>query len=508
MKQFFWRAFLYFLVFFTFSDCQSQPGRKNITRIDRQPAVAGSFYPASREELISMLKGFFDQTQEMLKAQPLAIIVPHAGYIFSGEVASAAYRQIDRNKKFDHIFILGPSHTQYFKGASVYTAGNFLTPLGRVEIDSLGSWLVNHNKILNDDPRPHINEHCIEVQLPFLQYWMKQPFRIVPIVIGDESPETCYALARALEPFFNENNLFIISTDFSHYPDYDDAVKSDQMMSDAISTNSPDKFMNAKQKDESRGTPNLLTAMCGWTAALTLLDITERLNDISYRKLMYRNSGDSGYGDKNRVVGYNAFGIVRTSSRTETGFSLNREDKIELLKIARETLTDYLRQNQVTEINASKISSTLKIATGAFVTLTEKGQLRGCIGNMKSDQPLYKLVQEMVIASATKDYRFSPVKENELTDLQIEISVLTPMKKISSIDEIVLGRDGIYILKGGRSGTFLPQVAGETNWTLKEFLGHCAQDKAFIGWNGWKDAEIYTYRALVFSESEFSGDLK
>jgi len=108
----------------------------------------------------------------------------------------------------------------------------------------------------------------------------------------------------------------------------------------------------------------------------------------------------------------------------------------------------------------------------------------------------------MAIAASTQDHRFLPVKEYELEDIHLEISVLTPMKRIDSIDEIELGRHGIYIKKEGRSGTFLPQVAAETGWNLEEFLGHCAQDKAGIGWEGWKDAEIFTYEALVFSEDE------
>jgi AmmeMemoRadiSam system protein A len=115
---------------------------------------------------------------------------------------------------------------------------------------------------------------------------------------------------------------------------------------------------------------------------------------------------------------------------------------------------------------------------------------------------LYKVVQEMALSSAFQDTRFSPVKLSEMKDIEVEISVLTPLKRISSIDEFELGKQGIYMIKGRSSGTFLPQVAAETNWTKEEFLGHCAQDKAGIGWNGWKDADLYTYEALVFSEKE------
>ena len=123
---------------------------------------------------------------------------------------------------------------------------------------------------------------------------------------------------------------------------------------------------------------------------------------------------------------------------------------------------------------------------------------------MTGDLPLYKIVQEMAVASATNDYRFDRVSMKEMKDIEIGISVLSPLKKISSINEIELGRHGIYIKKGGMSGTFLPQVATQTGWTLEEFLGHCAQDKAHIGWDGWKNAEIFTYESFVFSEKETS----
>jgi AmmeMemoRadiSam system protein A len=142
---------------------------------------------------------------------------------------------------------------------------------------------------------------------------------------------------------------------------------------------------------------------------------------------------------------------------------------------------------------------------GAFVTLKENGELRGCIGRFTADIPLYQVIEEMAISSSTQDNRFLPVTAKEIDKLEIEISVLSPMKKISSIDEIVMGKHGIYIKKGWYSGTFLPQVATETGWSREEFLGHCARDKAGIGWDGWKDAEIYTYEACVFSENEITG---
>lgn len=294
-----------------FSMGNAQPNYRKSDKIDRQPAVAGSFYPADKDGLLKSVETYFGNASVVLNRQPLAIIVPHAGYVFSGSVAAAGYKQIDRNAEYKHVFVIGSSHTTNFNGAAVYSSGDFITPLGKVEVDTLAGWLAEKYKFILNDAQVHKREHSIEVQLPFLQYWLKKPFRIVPIIIGGESPETCKQLAVALEPYFGSDNLFIISTDFSHYPNYIDASSSDSNMAEAVLTNSSKTFMKAKFAAESKGTPNLVTAMCSWTSVLTLLDITEKHPDISFQKIMYKNSGDSQYGEKDRVVGYCAIGVIK-----------------------------------------------------------------------------------------------------------------------------------------------------------------------------------------------------
>jgi AmmeMemoRadiSam system protein B/AmmeMemoRadiSam system protein A len=495
------RIFIIAGIVFLFSSCNAQTNSTRSLKIDRQPAVAGSFYPVDKSGLLKLVTEYFNKAPSVLKQQPLAVIVPHAGYVFSGGVAAAGYKQIDRNATFKHVFIIGSSHTTYFEGASAYSIGDFITPLGKVPVDTLTGWLVKkYSSFISNDVQPHLKEHSIEVQLPFLQYWLKKPFSIVPIIIGGESTKTCSQLATALGPYLNSDNLFIISTDFSHYLGYKDSNISDSIMANAILTNSPKDFLKAKLRDEGKNTPNLETAMCGWTSVMTLLDITGKHPDFSYQKILHKNSGDSEYGDKSKVVGYYAIGLVQKKSKEASGFNLTSDDKAALLKIARGTIREYIKTKKMPEIDKKLLSPTLSILAGAFVTLKEKDELRGCIGSFQASGPLYNTVQSMAIAASTQDSRFEPVKPSEIDRLKIEISVLTPMKKIKSIDEIEMGRHGIYIVKGDRSGTFLPQVATETNWTKEEFLGHCAQDKAFIGWNGWKDADIYIYEALVFGE--------
>ena len=167
-----------------------------------------------------------------------------------------------------------------------------------------------------------------------------------------------------------------------------------------------------------------------------------------------------------------------------------------LKDIALTSIKDSLDRKRIVE--PTILTATLKQKCGAFVSLHKQGRLRGCIGHFGEDVPLHEIVAEMARAAAFEDPRFMPVTRDELDDIDIEISVLTPMRRIESLDEFQLHKHGIYIKKGYRSGTFLPQVADEVNWTKEEFVGHCAQDKAGIGWDGWKDAELYVYEAIVF----------
>jgi MEMO1 family protein len=474
--------------------------------IDRPPAVAGTFYPAGRGELDRMLTDLFSRAipPPAAHGDVVALIVPHAGYVYSGEVAASGYNTIDRTKEYDNIFIIGPSHAVGFEGASVYTAGNFLTPLGTVSVNrELGEKLIRESSVFSNRTDAHASEHSVEVQLPFLQHILSQRFRIVPIVVGANSPETCRAIAGVLRPYLNGRNLFVISSDFSHYPAYDDAVRVDAATAGAILTNSPDNLIGTMERNERAGVPNLVTSLCGWSAVLTLLYMSAGGTGHKLTRVEYKNSGDAPAGGRDRVVGYNAITMSdeNTPAQHDT-FSLSPAERDTLLAIARRTVEATALHAGVPAVNPAALSAPLQAHCGAFVTLNERHQLRGCIGRFGADEPLWAVVQQMAAASSSQDYRFNPVAPSELGSLRIEISVLTPMRRIRSIDEFELGKQGIYMKKGTHTGTFLPQVAQETNWTREEFFGHCAQEKAGIGWDGWKDAELYVYEALVFGEPE------
>ena len=486
------------LLTITFS-CQGQ--NKEESQNVRKPAVAGSFYPSDPEELKAQLESFYQMAGKAAEKSTIAaVIVPHAGYVFSGSVAASAFAQIDREREYAHIFLIGTSHQVYLKGASVYCSGDFSTPLGIVKVDTgLANSLISENSVFENTPEAHLKEHCLEVELPFLQYWLKKPIKIVPIVIGTQSTETIQKIAKALKPYFNEENLFVISSDFSHYPDYLGAQEADRATGDAIATNSPEKFLMSLNVNEARKIPGLVTSCCGWSSILTLLYLSSDSPGMTIEHIQYKNSGDIEDGDKSRVVGYHAFAFNRETQTTKTTeFSLTASEKNQLLKLARTAIESQLKNKSYSPSDV--FSDALKTPCGTFVTLRKNGHLRGCIGRFVSDEPLYKVVLQMAIAAAFQDTRFQPVELEEMKDIEIEISVLTPLKRIKSIDEFAYGKQGIYMVKGYQSGTFLPQVADETRWTKEEFLGHCAQDKAGIGWDGWKNAELYTYEALVFGE--------
>jgi AmmeMemoRadiSam system protein B/AmmeMemoRadiSam system protein A len=476
---------------------------------DRPPAVAGSFYASDPGSLVRDLHFLFGRAlPDKVSSPVLALIAPHAGYPFSGEVAASSYAQIDPERSFDNIFILGSSHNYAFEGAAIYLSGNYRTPLGTVPVNlELSESLNREHRVFMEHDKAHLAEHSLEVQLPFLQYYLEKDFRIVPILLGTRSESACIRIADALRPYMNEKNLFVISADFSHYPDYRNANIVDMNTARAICTNDPDKLLAALKENEEKNIPNLATSACAWPAILTLMHMTQEGRDqLEYELIRYQNSGDTRLGDKSRVVGYCAITVSKqdyTMNKPEkSAFILSDEDKAVLLEIARTTMDTYIRDGTIYKPGGRDYSPALSTHTGAFVSLHINGKLRGCIGSFRPGKPLYEVVRDMAISASTKDYRFKPVRTEELDEIELEISVLTPMVRISDPDEIKLGQHGIYIKKGANSGTFLPQVAETTGWNREEFLGHCARDKANIGWYGWKDADLFIYEALVFKEEE------
>ena len=475
-------------------------GQTNKAPVVRPATQANRFYTGDAKELSEEVDSLLALHRDAAKYNNVAaLIVPHAGYYFSGNVAAAAYMTLPEDKAFKRIFLLGPSHHEWLDGASVNTeADYYATPLGKLKVDrETALALTAADSVFRYHPEAHDREHCLEVQLPFLQRFftrhssLKDVPPIVPIIISTNDFRKLKRIAEVLKPYLTGENLFIVSSDFSHYPSYEDARKVDALTGKAVESGDVEQFIAVLEENARSGVPGLATSACGELAIATLLMMTDSTYEVKH--LMYQNSGDAEESDHNRVVGYHAFAIVRKASQS---FSLSDDEKLALKEIALTSIKDSLNGKPISR--HLPLTAHLSEKCGAFVSLHKHGRLRGCIGHFGEDIPLHEIVAEMARAAAFEDPRFPPVTADELADIDIEISVLTPMRRIQSLDEFELHRHGIYIRKGYRSGTFLPQVADEVNWTKEEFVSHCAQDKAGIGWDGWRDAELYVYEAIVF----------
>lgn len=272
--------------------------------IPRAPAFAGQFYPGSKTALVKELNQLFAEAVPRKDKITRALLAPHAGYIYSGAVAASAFNQVDRGDGYDHVFVLASSHNYRFSGAAVFPA-NYETPIGEVQVDQdVVIDLLQSSRLMIHHRNAHLKEHSLEVLLPFIQHKLGDNIKLVPLVIGTGNPEDCRFIAQTLEPYFTPQNLFVVSTDFSHYPRYDDALRIDKFTAEAVAANNPDQLLQALDENQNEQVPDLATSMCGWTSVLTLLHLTKNLN-LDYHLLQYRNSGSiPGIGDKSRVVGY------------------------------------------------------------------------------------------------------------------------------------------------------------------------------------------------------------
>lgn len=280
---------------------------------NRFASVAGQFYPSGQPELNAELQRLFANAIQQQHTNVIALIAPNSGYMFSGKIAASAYNQIDPQRRFKRVFILASSHLDSFMGASVFCDGDYVVPTGIAEVDQdFGHRLVmEHPNLFTDARTPHFHEHSIEVQLPFLIHHLKQPFKVVPIVLGTHTPAICKKLADVLKPELNDDNLFVISTDFSCLLPSSTARRVDEETEQAILSNKPDKLMRTLEKHEKRNLPGFHTSLYSWSAMLTLLYMTSGNHGMVYQPIDQCNSGDIPYyGNYEKVTGYRALALT------------------------------------------------------------------------------------------------------------------------------------------------------------------------------------------------------
>jgi MEMO1 family protein len=489
--------------------CASEPA----DAVVRPPAVAGKFYPADRGKLEGAIKAYLAEAVPARGERPIGILAPHAGYLFSGQIAADAWAQAAGND-VDLVVILGTNHTVApFDSVSVFQGRGYATPLGVATVDQeVAQRLVAGG--FTYKPDAHMTEHSEEVQVPFVQVLFPKA-KIVTAVVGkpDIGLATRFgeALARAVK---DRKVLVVASSDLSHYPPYEEACAADRATLTAVASLDPKALAEAVGRTEAAGRPGLATSACGEGAIMAAMAASKALGATRGIVLSYANSGDTAVGERDRVVGYGAVAFTAGPGGADTKAlappvpgkvgELTDADKAYLLKLARATVERFLTTDTLPLPRPA--SPALRAKQGAFVTLNKGGDLRGCIGHMAEDTPLCQVVARMALAAAFEDTRFSPVQPAEVPSLEVEISVLTPLAPVEGPGAVVVGRDGVVIRKGGRSAVFLPQVAPEQGWSREEMLDHLCQ-KAGLPADCWRSGcEFLTFRAIVFGEKKVSGE--
>jgi AmmeMemoRadiSam system protein B/AmmeMemoRadiSam system protein A len=412
----------------------------------------------------------------------LAIITPHAGYAFSGQVAAYAYKLI-QNKNYETVVILSPSHRFGFDGCSIYPKGGYETPLGVAKVDAFLAAEIGKATGFGYIAQAHQAEHAVEIQVPFVQRVLPQA-KIVPIVMGIPKKTTILRLAEGLKTALaGKKALIIASTDLSHFLRKKEANKTDKNTISLIQ-----EFRTNELIWKCEGGENL---MCGGGPVVAALLYGKDKADV---EIMHYADSSKVNQDESSVVGYLAAALIAKSVTQD--FHLSEQEKKELLQLAYSTVNLYVRENKVPEFKPK--SANLLQKCGAFVTLKKKGELRGCIGFIEPVLPLHQAVTQASIYAACRDARFLPVTSDELDDLKVEISVLTPLRKIFNPNIVTAGKHGLVIAKDGKRGLLLPQVAIENNWTRETFLERTCL-KAGLPKNAWRSgAEIYVFEAIVF----------
>lgn len=478
----------------------------NQIRSVRAPAVAGLFYPGEAAELSRTIDGYLAAAPNRAVTNLRALICPHAGYAYSGPVAAHAYKLL-AGRDFSTVILLGPSHYAQFEGGSVAAVDAYATPLGTVEISPKANALARcppytlEPKCLVQRPgwweqaskpapatgqeTPDTWEHSVEVQVPFLQKTLKH-FKILPVVFGATDPA---AAARVLVEQLDDTTLIVVSTDLSHYLPYGQARALDAQ----TITNICRLETGRLHHDDA----------CGLTPVLTLMHLA-RLKGWQAELLDARNSGDTA-GDKSRVVGYAAIAFHEPGGEPAR-FGAN--ERRQLLALARQALGEAVKTGRRPVVDAAPFSTELRRNQGCFVTLTIKGELRGCIGHILPQEPLWQGVLDNAQNAALRDPRFAPVTAGDLAAIRIEVSVLSePQPLAFTSPEDLLSklrpqRDGVVLQVQGRSSTFLPQVWEQLPDKV-EFLEHLSQ-KAGCPRNAWRQAgtQVMIYHAEAFKEDE------
>ncbi len=483
------------------------PPKQNKTVL--QSSLAGSWYQASKSALDQEIQGYLDKVEARPMDDVMALILPHAGYRYSGQTAAYGVKNVV-GRHYSRVIVMGPTHRHPMRDtASVPDVTHYATPLGAIPLDTEFIGKLKSSPYFKTVPQVHEGEHSVQIEVPLLQKALGD-FTIVPMVVGQLGVESAKEMAKILNELIDSETLIVVSSDFTHYgarfgytPFRDDVKnnleKLDMGAADLIKTKDLPGF--AKYLDDTGAT------ICGRCPIMVLLAMLP--NNAQAHLLRYDTSGNLT-GDYQNSVSYASFAFTGKwksageSQKKSEDEVLSAEDKKQLLKLARGTLTYYLENHKSPspEKLGVAITDSMKKVMGAFVTLKIHGQLRGCIGEIIPFRPLYQAVQAQAVNAGTRDHRFRPVNKSELTNIEFEISALTPPVTVKSYKDIVVGKHGVVLKKNGRQAVFLPQVAPEQGWDRDTMLSYLAQ-KAGLPAGAWKSGATFdVFEAIVFHEDE------
>lgn len=448
----------------------------------RRPAVAGMFYPVDPEQLAAQVSACLAGPAG--GGPPKAVIAPHAGYVYSGPVAGRVYARLaEARGRIARVVLAGPSHRIGFRGLAVGDWESWGMPDGPVRIDRETVERLKALPGVASFEAAHAQEHSLEVHLPFLRAVLGA-FQLVPIVVGAAEPAE---VARVLDAAWGgPETLVVISSDLSHYLDYEAARDLDARTAAAIERLDPD----AIGQDQA----------CGRVPVSGLLLLARR-RGLRVETVDIRNSGDTA-GGRERVVGYGAWAFYEPAPDDAETIGSHGEA---LLELARRAIRHALDTGKPLKLDPTTLPEALKTPGAAFVTLKRRGALRGCVGSVQAHRPLGEDVADNARNAAFADPRFPPLAPHELDEVTLSVSVLTRPAPMSFADQADLlaqlapHKDGLIIEDGGRRALFLPAV-----WEMlpepARFLAHL-KEKAGLAVDHWSASfKAWRFKAIELRE--------
>ncbi len=489
-------------------------GCTNIQDLQKQihsTAAAGHYFPQKAKDLNALLKKAFQAAPSpKLDGNPIGLMVPHGAMKYTGVITAMAMRTLTRTD-VDTIYILGTSHFANVRGAITWQGQAWRTPLGLYAIDQQAV-----RELLRDCPYIHLwpsawkQEYSVDVPIPFLQT-VAPKAKMVPLIFGTTNWEETWAIARAIAANAKgKKALVLISVDLAHYPSAEDSMVIDRQVLSTIQRFDPYALEKLDARLLAKDIPNLICTVCGLAALKTGMVATNLMGANKIQKIQYANTAMIA-GKKTKVVGYGSLAFVNDPQQSpvtlvekhpsQESVRWHEADIQELLDIARAAIVEGIATGK--QLRPTTANPRLLEKHAVFIELTNRdGDVRGSMGVMEPRLPLYQSVAQMAVAAAFKDPRYDHIKASELPDLNIELSLISPLKPISDVGEIKLGQEGVLIRRGRREGFYFPQVPIQKKWSKEELLTNLCLQKARLPEKAWqeKGSQLYVFTVRSFKQ--------